>query len=132
MFLSTLGMMLGMLLLIVPGLILMTMWYVAVPACVVEGTGPVRSLGRSRELTAGYRWKMFGLILLVIVISVIGSMVVTLPAVFLAGIWGQLAVQLVWAGLSGGFGSVLIAVAYYYLRVAKEGVDVDQIASVFD
>jgi hypothetical protein len=42
---------LGLILLIVPGLILYTMWLVAVAACVVERTGPWRSLRRSQELT---------------------------------------------------------------------------------
>jgi len=28
--------------------------------------------------------------------------------------------------------SIMIVVAYYQLRVAKEGVDIDQIASVFE
>jgi hypothetical protein len=132
MVLFTLGVALGLLLLIVPGIILIIMWYVAVPACVVERTGPVRSFGRSRELTKGYRWKIFGLALLVYLVSAIGSMLTGGLANALAGPWGQIVTQVVWQGLSGGFGSVMIAVVYYYLRVAKEGVDVDQIASVFD
>lgn len=132
MFLFTLGATLGFLLLIIPGIILMTMWYVAVPACVLERTGPVRSLGRSRELTKGYRWKVFGLILLVYVISILGNALAALIAHTAAGMWGQVLAQLVWQGIAAGFGSVLIAVVYYYLRVAKEGVDVDQIAAVFD
>jgi hypothetical protein len=32
----------------------------------------------------------------------------------------------------GSFDGVLVSVFYYELRVAKEGVDIDQIASVFD
>ena len=41
--------MLGFILLIVPGLILFTMWFVATPACVVERLGPMRSLGAARS-----------------------------------------------------------------------------------
>jgi hypothetical protein len=132
MILFTLGATLGFLLLIVPGVILMVMWYVAVPACVLEKTGPVRSLGRSRELTKGYRWKVFGLILLVYVLSILGNAFGALLANTAAGMWGAAIAQLIWQGIAAGFGSVLIAVVYYYLRVAKEGVDVDQIAAVFD
>jgi uncharacterized membrane protein len=132
MILFTLGATLGFLLLIVPGIILMVMWYVAVPACVLERTGPARSLGRSRELTKGYRWKIFGLILLVYVLSIIGSVLGSLLANTAAGMWGAAIVQLIWQGLAAGFGTVMIAVVYYYLRVAKEGIDVDQIAAVFD
>jgi hypothetical protein len=39
---------------------------------------------------------------------------------------------LIWHGLTQAFGSVLIVVAYYYLRVAKEGMDIEGIAAVFD
>jgi hypothetical protein len=49
---------LGFLLLIFPGLMLLTMWFVAAPACVVERLGPFRSMGRSAELTKGHRWKI--------------------------------------------------------------------------
>src|ERR1051326_4547997 len=45
----SIGVFLGSLLLIVPGLILMTMWYVATPVCVVEQKGPLASMGRSSE-----------------------------------------------------------------------------------
>src|SRR6202020_2425597 len=40
--------MLGSMLLIFPGLMLFTMWFVATPACVVGRLGPFRSMGRSR------------------------------------------------------------------------------------
>jgi hypothetical protein len=132
MFLMTLGIALGMLLLLVPGVILMTMWYVAVPVSVIEKTGPVRSLGRSRELTKGFRWKIFALVMLAYIVSIIGNTVFVLLAAAVAGTVGGLVMQLLWQGIAGGFGSVLVAVAYYYLRVAKEGIDVDQIAAVFD
>jgi hypothetical protein len=132
MILLTLGVLLGTMLLIIPGIILMVMWYVAVPACVVERIGPVRSLSRSQELTKGFRWKIFGLFLLALIIGAVGGNVLPLVGGLLAGFWGQIAVQLVWQGLSQAFGSVLIVVAYYYLRVAKEGLDIEAIAAVFD
>ena len=46
-----LGVWVGLLLFIIPGIMLMLRWSVAVPACVLEGTGPVASLGRSAALT---------------------------------------------------------------------------------
>ena len=48
---------LATLLLIVPGLIVATMLWVAVPVAVVERPGVTRSLSRSAELTKGYRWQ---------------------------------------------------------------------------
>jgi len=39
---------------------------------------------------------------------------------------------LVWSAVLGAFSSVVVAVSYRQLRVAKEGVDIEQIAAVFD
>lgn len=59
---------LGFVLLIVPGIIIMLMWSVAAPAVVVERDGVFRALRRSQELTKGFRWKIFGLFLILLVI----------------------------------------------------------------
>ncbi|MDR1651171.1 MAG: hypothetical protein LBR87_05240, partial [Synergistaceae bacterium] len=56
---------LGLILFLVPGVIVMNIWHVAVPCCVVERTGVMASLRRSSELTKGYRWQIFGLTILV-------------------------------------------------------------------
>jgi hypothetical protein len=62
----------------------------------------------------------------------IGNKALVVLAMSLGGVSGYIGATIIWQGVAGGFGAVLVAVAYYYLRVAKEGVDVDQIASVFD
>ena len=38
----------------------------------------------------------------------------------------------VWQALFTAFSAVMTAVSYYYLRVDKEGVAIDEIAAVFD
>jgi uncharacterized membrane protein len=122
---------LGLILLIVPGIILYTMWLVAVAACVVERTGPWRSLRRSQELTKGHRWKVFGLFLVLLAFSLINpvlQMALTAAAGATAGAIGNA----IWTAIGSAFSSVVVAVAYYDLRVAKEGIDIEQIASVFD
>jgi uncharacterized membrane protein len=60
------------LLLIVPGVILATIWFAALPVCIVEQRGLSASLRRSRELTRGHRWKLFGLMLLLLIPSLVG------------------------------------------------------------
>jgi hypothetical protein len=55
---------LGFLALFIPGLIVMCMLYVAVPALVIEQNGIGRALSRSAHLTKGYRWSMFALVIL--------------------------------------------------------------------
>ncbi|MGH6755502.1 MAG: hypothetical protein ACREDP_25405, partial [Bradyrhizobium sp.] len=55
--LTTLGVLLGLMLLLIPGLFLLVIWSVSAPACVVERLGPVASMSRSAALTKGHRWK---------------------------------------------------------------------------
>jgi hypothetical protein len=123
---------LGALLLLVPGFIVMAMYAVAIPVCVAERLGIGASMKRSSFLTKGARWRIFGLLILVLVISS------TLAALvgFLAGIVGGMRVVDVVVypveALAGAFNAVMVGVLYYQLRVAKEGVDIEKIAAVFD
>jgi uncharacterized membrane protein len=71
--LTGLGVMLGMFLLIVPGIILMLMWAVAAPVIVAEKAGVIQAMSRSRELTKGARWKIFGLFLVLLALALLIS-----------------------------------------------------------
>jgi hypothetical protein len=122
---------LGMLL-IVPGLILLTMWFVGTPVCVVEQRGPWASLRRSAELTKGHRWKIFGLFLVLIVVTALVSPLIDLVLNTIGGKTLALIGELIWNGIWGAFYAIAAVVAYHDLRVAKEGVDIEQIAAVFD
>ena len=62
-FLSALGAGLAMLLVVVPGLMLLTSWSVILPAYLAEG-GLFASFNRSMALTQGHRWKVFGVLAL--------------------------------------------------------------------
>jgi hypothetical protein len=122
----------GLLLLIVPGVILLIMWAVATPACVVERLGVGASMARSSALTQGHRWQIFGMLVLVGFAEGIAGAGVK-AALGLAGSAGLvIAGTLLWNGLSGAFSAVLGVATYHDLRVAKEGVDTRQIAAVFD
>ncbi|HSI80849.1 MAG TPA: YciC family protein [Solirubrobacterales bacterium] len=82
----------GFVLLIIPGLILLTVWAVTAPAIVVERRGAVEAFGRSWELVRGQSWQVFGVLvvvfLLVIVVSAtlaaIGAAIGTAGAVIAA------------------------------------------------
>jgi hypothetical protein len=133
----------GLVFFVVPGLIVYLMWFVATPVCVVEQLGPFASMGRSRELTKGHRWKLLGLSLLIllpalIVSAIVGALVLTtlqggIVAVttVMAGTLGKV-VNMVWSAVWTAFFAIVIVVTYHDLRVAKEGVDTDQIAAVFE
>ncbi|HLH94532.1 MAG TPA: hypothetical protein VKW08_05375 [Xanthobacteraceae bacterium] len=140
------GLLVGLasLLLVVPGIMLYIAWSVATPVCVVERLGPFSSMGRSRELTRGHRWKIFGMWLLILLVAVIVGGILGGLAFAILGANGILAlsaamstlvgqiVNLVWSSIWTAFFSILIVVTYHDLRVAKEGIDTDQIAAVFD
>ena len=140
--LQWIGIMIGFLLFVIPGIMLFVRWSAALPACVVEGLGPLASMRRSAQLTKGHRWKIFGIFILIsigaaILLAIIGGIVFALVGTFSV------------AGLSRGFGlgtllwlvitaiytaynNVVSVMIYHDLRVTKEGVDTEQIASVFD
>jgi len=123
---------LGFMVLVIPGLFLYTMWFVGLPACIIERLGPWTSLRRSRELTKGHRWKLFGLALLLIVPSVGASFLITAGLAAVAGPTVAVIGRLIWKAIWGAFATVVIVVTYHDLRVAKEGADIDQVAAVFD
>lgn len=72
----------GMMVLIVPGLILLTMFAVATQVVIVERSGAIQALGRSAELVRGNGPRVFGFILLlgiVCVLLILLLLVVTVP-----------------------------------------------------
>ena len=128
--LSTILIGLASLLLLIPGLMVLTMTFVAEPACVAERRGPIASISRSAELTRGYRWQVFGLILLIMILQGIVGAVIGYALRGVGGLPAQI-VNAVWNAFTMAFGSVACAVVYHDLRVVKEGVDIEQIAAVF-
>ncbi len=135
-------------LLFIPIIILACMWWVAVPAAIVEKVGVIGSLKRSAELTKGVRMKIFGLILLYIVsgfvfgfvcllLMVGGSFSLTTiaassMAMMTAGFSFYLLVSQILGALIFAFISVVVAVCYVELRRIKEGVSAKDIAHIFN
>lgn len=124
----------------IPLVILLVMWSVAMPVCVVERLGALRSLRRSRELTKGHRWRMFGLLLVTLVPCFIGNAILgaALGAFLISNPAGSLlpaatqTIGLIGNGLWTAFITVVFLVTYRDLRVAREGIDTEQIAAVFE
>jgi hypothetical protein len=78
----------GLLLLIVPGLYLMTIWAVTSPAIVSESEDSLGAFGRSQELVKGNGWPVFGVIVIAFLITVAISIVAAAvgAAIGLAGL----------------------------------------------
>ena len=73
--LAGIGITIGLFLLVVPGLILLTIWSVIAPVIVVEHSGAIDAFGRSRALVKGNGWQVFGVIVVVFLITAIASFV---------------------------------------------------------
>jgi hypothetical protein len=69
--LAGLGIGVGLLLLIVPGLFLLTIWAVIAPVIVIERRGAIDSFGRSRELVRGHGWQVFSVIVVLFLVQFI-------------------------------------------------------------
>jgi hypothetical protein len=123
---------LGLIAFVVPGLITFTACFVAIPACVVEERGVSASMRRSVDLTAGHRWKIFGLMALMYVVDAIVDNAIDQALTSLAGGIPALAGHMIWSGIWSTFYAILAVVTYHDLRVAREGVDTAQIAAVFE
>lgn len=115
--------------LVISVFIYVSLW-VVIPVAAIERLGAIANLQRSFELTKDNRLKILGILLIVFAIGIaIGIVVVAF--MFISPELGMILLGLFLTALAI-FGAVLMAVSYYKLRVAKEGVDIDQIAKVFD
>jgi hypothetical protein len=116
----------------VPGFIVFSMLYVAIPVVVIERTGVIEALSRSRELTRGYKASIFGFFILLIAgLWLIGFIMKTVhitDEVSTSGVVGAWVVSV----LFGAISAIATSVTYHDLRVSKEGVQTDELARVFD
>ena len=137
-----LGVLLGFILFIVPGLMLATRWIVAVPVRVMERQTVLGAMGRSAQLTSGHRWTIFALMFAYMVVVWVFS-----------AVFGQLLVStlltqpnalthlasppvLIFSALISAATSILaasgVAAIYCELRGVKEGVAPSALAAIFD
>jgi hypothetical protein len=121
---------------IIAVVMLLVVCSMGMPVCVVERLGPFRSLMRSQALTKGHRWKILGLLLLTLIVgSLVSAVLEAVLAYGPAGSFGAAAKQtisLIWDAIWTAFFATTIVVTYHDLRVAKEGIDTEQIAAVFE
>lgn len=142
--LMVLALMAGFILFVIPGIILLLMWAVAVPALVTERIGIFAAFGRSRALTKGARWRILGFFLLLFIVMWLFLLLMSL-VLGVAGIATSLAVQasqgtvpVVWLLVSGILNTITVAFwgaaqanLYIALRDWKDGPQGESLAEVF-
>ena len=116
--------MLGIVLLVVPGVIVGVLLVVSVPALVVEGGRARHALSRSVDLVGGHWWHTAFTVLLAGLLTEVVNAVITAP--FGAGAWFVQAVAAVVATtVTLPYGALVGVLLYLDLRARKERLDLD-------
>jgi hypothetical protein len=105
----------GLILLLVPGLWLMTIWAVIIPVIIIERSGAFESFGRSQDLVRGRGWHVFFTLVLVYIIQLIAGLLLdvifsALPASLRDGLSTVIAGTLV-----APFLAIVVTLIYYRL-----------------
>jgi len=67
------GVFIGFLAFIIPGLVLLTQWAVAVPVVVCEVRSPPQAIGRSRQLVHGHGWQVFSVLIVTFLLVLVAD-----------------------------------------------------------
>jgi len=125
--LSSVAIGLGMIFFLVPGIIIGCGLAVATTALVLERLDAVAAMKRSWALTDGFRWKIFGALVVGFVLLLIPGMAFA-ALTFIPGIGILLEVVTALVSLVvTPFLYVLFTILYYDLRVRKEGFDLEML-----
>jgi hypothetical protein len=109
------GVVVGLILFVVPGLILFTVWFVAAPVVVLERPAGLLALGRSRALVKGNGWPVFGVIaVLFVAVAVVAELIILAAAA--VGTAAALVVSVVLGVLTAPLAALPAAVLYFELR----------------
>jgi hypothetical protein len=109
------GVGIGFILLIVPGLILMVIWAVVAPVMVLERPGVFAAFRRSRELVRGNGWNVFA-VLVVVFVAVVAVSVIAGIATDSLGSVGRALVQWVVNAAVAPLTALSAGVLYFALR----------------
>jgi hypothetical protein len=110
----------GLLLLIVPGLLLITLWIAVIPAIVLEDRGIGESFGRSSDLVRGVFWNVFVVVLLTILIWIGIGIVLSIAVSPFANWLGNLIYQIVGGSFVVPFIVTIWTLVYYRLKSREE------------
>jgi hypothetical protein len=132
--LSALALILGFLLLVIPGLIVLVRYLFGSTVLVVEGKKGAAALGRSWRLAKGHFWKIAGTYVLAWIMAVVLSNILVIPgslafaAIGPAG-WPIFAVAASLAAiLTTPFTTLVAVLLYFDLRIRKEAFDLEVMA----
>jgi hypothetical protein len=118
--LAGIGIALGFVALVIPGLILLTIWLFIVPVIVLENSSIGDSFGRSRELVRGYGMNVFGVIVLTILLIIAFDIVLGLILLFLPDELSRFISDVVSGTVTAPFITLTWTLLYFRMLAAKE------------
>jgi hypothetical protein len=113
--LSGIGIAIGVLLLVVPGLVLATRWAVAVPVAMLEDTSARLALQRSRAIVRGNEWRVFRVVVVSGVLTAGANVAFVLISARL-GLFGSWLALTLGSALTVPYTAHALTVVYYTLR----------------
>ena len=116
--LATIGIAIGLALIIVPGLVLLTFWSLIVPWIVIGGCGALDSFGRSWRTVRGYAWNVFGTFVVMFLILIAGEIVLSLILLALPYAARNFVSYVVSGTLVAPFIAAVVTLIYYRLTAA--------------
>ncbi|MFV1919501.1 hypothetical protein VPH46_08750 [Sphingomonas sp. MJ1 (PH-R8)] len=128
------GVALGLMLFIIPGLVLMLTWAIVLPVLVAERPGIFASFARSGELLRGARWRLLLLFAIVFVAwSLFGGMGqgFALASQTSGARIGSIVIQTLVATLTGAMGAAGLSTIYHQLKSEREGLVGEDLEAVF-
>ncbi|MDQ1604496.1 MAG: hypothetical protein QOE01_2341 [Actinomycetota bacterium] len=106
----------GFVLIIVPGLFLLTIWCLIVPVIVLEGAGIGGAFERSRALVKGHGWQVFGTIILVFLLLLVVSILIALVLAVLPQAARSFIGGIVSGTLISPYVALVLTLSYFRLR----------------
>ena len=115
----------GLILLIAPGLYLLTIWCLIVPVIVLEGAGTTEAFSRSRELVRGFGWQVFGTLVLVFVVMLAVGLVLGIIFAALPTAASNFVSSIVSGTLVSPFLALVLTLGYFRLLAARGGAPME-------
>jgi hypothetical protein len=116
--LAGIGITIGFVLLIVPGLILLTFWCLIVPFIVLAGSGVFEAFGNSMRTVRGHAWRVFGTYVLVFLILIAFTIVLGIVLALLPQFLRSFVNNVVAGTLIAPFLALVATLIYYRLTAA--------------
>lgn len=118
--LAGIGIAIGFILVIIPGLVLLTWWSLIVPVIVLEGVGAFNSFSRSRNLVRGYGFKVFGVIVLEVLVLLLVGIILGLILAALPNSVQSFVSSILSGSITGPFSALITTLLYFRLKETKE------------